>query len=309
MDVSFLAYVPNRYYAAASDGPNPPFFLFTGTTTGLPNKTISASTSVPVTANYKELKIKKGVSVTIAGTLYGKIDIEEGATVIFAPAGGVLNVEQMKITGKFAALTRIRFTACTSIRVRDRIEVDNYTLINSDGPRVTFYLGDTNNDDEQFLVNGISNSITANIYVRKGEIRVKGALNVMKGWFIGERVISEGISIAWTGNDCNAEAPVLLTRMNQNTVTTGGIEATPTTFDVQASPNPSTDAFAIRVRSSDSKSAVALRITDLSGRVVLSRPGITSNSTIYVGSELRAGVYFAEVIQGMERRVVRLLKL
>ena len=79
IDAAVLTVIPNKIFSAANDGPNPPFFNFAGTTTGLPSLTLSSSTATPVSANYKQLKIKKNVTVTITGTLYGTIDIEEGA--------------------------------------------------------------------------------------------------------------------------------------------------------------------------------------------------------------------------------------
>jgi hypothetical protein len=77
---------------------------------------------------------------------------------------------------------------------------------------------------------------------------------------------------------------------------------------VTASPNPSADLFTLQIQSADN-TPVAVRISDASGRYMSMRQGVPSNSRIQVGGGLKAGLYFAEVIQGKERKVVKLLKL
>ena len=79
------------------------------------------NSSTTVSANYKDLKIKKNLNVTITGTLYGKIEIEEGAQVTFAPVGGTVNIETLKTLGG-NHITRIKFTSCTGLRIKDNVE-------------------------------------------------------------------------------------------------------------------------------------------------------------------------------------------
>lgn len=309
LDVNFLAYVPNRFYSAANDGPTPPFYTFAGNTSGLPNLTVSTSTATPISANYKDLKIKKNVTVTITGTLYGKIEIEEGAQVTFNPVGGVVNIEQLKVSGKVTGIARVKFGNCTSVRIKDKVEINDYTQVNVDGPKVIFYLGDSNADDEQFLVNGSGNNIAANIYIQKGELRVKGNLNLMRGWFISEKVISEGLSVIWNSNNCSGESEAEFTKGTQAPVEVKPAAEPTGPLQVKVSPNPSADRFTLKIESGDSKTPVSVRISDLSGRVISMKQGIVANSTIQLGAELRNGVYFAEVIQGKDKKVVRLMKL
>lgn len=306
------AFIPNRISTPASDGPNPPFFLFSGTTTGLSNRTVSATTTTPVSTNHKELRIKKNVSVTITGTLYGKIIIEEGAQVTFTPAGGILNVEDMQIDGSASNNTRVKFGACTSVRIRNTVEVGGYVMLNVNGPKVTFYLGDNTTDDEQFIVDDGFNIISVNIYIKKGQLRLKdnADLVAMKGWFIVESLISQGSGIVWDDNDCNSSGSTQLNASNskQPYSAKGETEPGSSSLSVKASPNPSTDQFTLVIESS-SKEPITLKIADVSGRMLSLKPGITPNTTLKTGSELRNGVYFAEVIQGQERKVVKLIKL
>ncbi|MBB1287361.1 T9SS type A sorting domain-containing protein [Flavisolibacter sp. BT320] len=78
-------------------------------------------------------------------------------------------------------------------------------------------------------------------------------------------------------------------------------------LNVQVRPNPSTVAFELVLRSSNNQPAV-LRVVDAAGRVLESRNNISANSTQRVGDTYRPGVYFAEVMQGTERVMVKLIK-
>ena len=301
-------FIQNKIFTPAADGPNPPFFMFSGSVTGLANRTISASTTTPVSTNNKELRIKKNVSVTITGTLYGKVIIEEGATVTFTPAGGILNIEDMDIDGSASNSTKVKFGACTSVRIRNKVEVGDYVQLNVNGPKVTFYLGDNTTDEEQFLVDDGFNFISVNIYIKKGELRIKdnGDLVAMKGWFIVEKLISQGSYIVWDDNDCTGTGSnqLMAAPANKEGISTTGESS----LSVKASPNPSTDQFTLVIES-NSKEPVTLKIADVSGRMVTLKPGIAPNTTLKTGAGLRNGVYFAEVIQGQERKVIKLIKL
>jgi hypothetical protein len=308
--VHSLAYVPNRIKSPALDGPAPPFFAYSGNTAGLPNRTITASSTTPVSANYKELKIKKNVTITLTGTLYGKIDIEKGAQVTFAPSSGIINMENLKVTGDNNAVTRIKFSNCTSVRVKDKVEIGEFTQVNVNGPKLSFYLGDANNDEEQFLVSGNANAITANVYVLKGELRVKGDLNLMNGLFITEKLISEGHLIVWNDNNCTTPDQDVdsFVRSSSSSAAGAATAESETSFGIMVSPNPSSDQFVLRINSSKAGTAM-IRVTDASGKLIELKSQVGVNTTTRLGSGWTSGLYFAEVIQGNEKRVIRLVKV
>jgi hypothetical protein len=52
-----------------------------------------------------------------------------------------------------------------------------------------------------------------------------------------------------------------------------------------------------------------LRITDYLGRVVENRGNVPANGTLRIGHGYQAGVYFAELIQGGRKIMVRIVKL
>lgn len=79
-------------------------------------------------------------------------------------------------------------------------------------------------------------------------------------------------------------------------------------FDVVVMPNPTQQQFAVTVKSSDAKTAVSVRIATVNGKLIETKTGLSSGEVFKLGARYKAGVYFAEIIQGNNRRVVRLVK-
>jgi hypothetical protein len=72
-------------------------------------------------------------------------------------------------------------------------------------------------------------------------------------------------------------------------------------------PNPSNTYFTLIVRGT-SDSPVTVRITNVFGQLVDRHEKIASSSVLSLGHRWPGGAYFAEVIQGNERKVLRLIK-
>jgi hypothetical protein len=79
-------------------------------------------------------------------------------------------------------------------------------------------------------------------------------------------------------------------------------------FEVIVYPNPSNSDFTIRVNSA-SDEPVTVRILDVNGLVMSVRSMNAKTNTIKVGGDLLGGTYIAEVIQGKNRKILKLLKL
>lgn len=77
---------------------------------------------------------------------------------------------------------------------------------------------------------------------------------------------------------------------------------------VKVQPNPGRDVFNLKIQSSD-KQPVTIRIFDAVGHLIDTRQKVSSNSTVRVGQGWRTGTYMAEITQGEERRVVKLIKV
>jgi hypothetical protein len=76
---------------------------------------------------------------------------------------------------------------------------------------------------------------------------------------------------------------------------------------VTVMPNPSTTYFTLKFESR-SNAKMNLRVMDGSGRVVDARSSIVPNSSLQIGHNYSSGTYYAEVIQGGQRKSVQLIK-
>lgn len=76
---------------------------------------------------------------------------------------------------------------------------------------------------------------------------------------------------------------------------------------VTVAPNPATDYFSLKTSSSNT-GKLGVKVTDATGRVVESKVDIAANGTIRIGDKLPAGIYFAEVRQGNQKQIIKLVK-
>ncbi len=134
----------------------------------------------------------------------------------------------------------------------------------------------------------------------------------MTGLYIGEEVESKGNTVFWNSYDCSAPVPVYTTT-SVNTATNAKVESKETIatteeeLKVTVMPNPSTTFFTLKLESKYA-TPVDMRVMDGNGRVIDAKSKIGSNSTIQIGSNYSSGTYYAELIQGTQRKVVQLIK-
>jgi hypothetical protein len=76
-------------------------------------------------------------------------------------------------------------------------------------------------------------------------------------------------------------------------------------FNVKVLNNPSKNFFTLQLQSS-SNETIELRVMDLQGRILSKR--IAAQGTFSFGQELMSGTYIVEVIQGAERKTLKLMK-
>jgi hypothetical protein len=76
---------------------------------------------------------------------------------------------------------------------------------------------------------------------------------------------------------------------------------------VTVNPNPATNRFRLSSVTGN-KAPLQIRVFDNLGRIVEVRNNVPANSAIYLGQNLRAGVYYIEAVQGDERRSVKVIK-
>jgi hypothetical protein len=78
-------------------------------------------------------------------------------------------------------------------------------------------------------------------------------------------------------------------------------------LSVRALPNPSTSYFTLVIRS-DSKEAVSMLVSDAVGRMLEAKKGMSPNTSLHMGQNLKPGVYFVQVVQGGKVVTLKLVK-
>lgn len=338
IEVKQGATVPIRLVGVASVA-LPTMQYNSANTSSLPNYTTNAGATISLSGNYKNLKIRKGSNVTLSGTTFGNIDIEEGSVVRFTST--VINVEQLKVgKGPDNGLTQVRFANNTSVRVSKHVQIDEDCFINPDANQVTFYLGrqsnhdcnkHKNNDsddddhdrghgdgDQKFEVKGGNTTVIANIYAPTGDIKVKGGegchknhINTtvrMTGLFIGYEVEGEGKNVIWNNYACGSSSPIAAADAQPVYNKTSEPVEVANDLKVTVMPNPSTTYFTLKL-ASKSELPVNIKVVDAAGRVIDAKAKQPANSTMQMGQSYVPGSYFAEFIQGNQRKVVQLIKL
>jgi len=228
----------------------------TSSTRYLQDKTINSNLTTTVTGNYDDITLKKGSNVTLTGTIFGKIKLEEGASVRFTST--TIDVEEIQIEKgpKTGGYSYIRFAPNTSIRVSKKVTIGSDVIVNPEAYQVTFYMADNRRDEEKFHVKGDDTRITANIILPDGKLKITGGNYgddkcdhkphssnscrhrghghhdcdhrghgdrdcrddvFMTGLFIAEEVESEGKNVIWNSYNCAApSAPVTAVTSNNN---------------------------------------------------------------------------------------------
>ena len=79
-------------------------------------------------------------------------------------------------------------------------------------------------------------------------------------------------------------------------------------LSVNAFPNPTQKSFTI-IFSSNNKDEISLIVTDMSGRKIETRNNLRTEQAIRFGDNYQPGVYVVEIIQGANRKKVKLVKL
>ena len=78
-------------------------------------------------------------------------------------------------------------------------------------------------------------------------------------------------------------------------------------LSASASPNPSSHYFTLNIQSNSEKS-INIRVLDVLGREVESRINVAHSTQVTIGHNYKTGVYLVEVMQGDQKKVIKLIK-
>jgi hypothetical protein len=211
------------------------------------------------------------------------------------------------------------------VRLRGYIcapETGNYTFYIASDDQSELYLSTNDNPANKVRIAYLNSEVgfrayntyftqkSAPIYLVKG---VRYYIETLHKEFVGP----DHLSVAWTLPSGVTEAPIQGNRLSplSGGAGVGGTRVlekglrtlTDLKFNVNVISNPSTTRFTLVVSGAVNQ-PVTIRIMDAAGREVEARRTMGSTGSIAVGDNLKAGIYFAEVTQGTERKVVKLVK-
>jgi hypothetical protein len=128
--------------------------------------------TVTLSSNYNNLTIRKGTYATLSGTVFGTIELEQGASVRFTST--TLNIDKFRVDdgARDGYYSYVRFAPNTSVRISSEVNIGSQVLVNPDYNKVTFYMADNSNDEEKFTVKGADTKFVGNIYMPKGRLQV-----------------------------------------------------------------------------------------------------------------------------------------
>ncbi|HEY6503023.1 MAG TPA: T9SS type A sorting domain-containing protein, partial [Chitinophagaceae bacterium] len=77
---------------------------------------------------------------------------------------------------------------------------------------------------------------------------------------------------------------------------------------INVMPNPTTDHFNVIIKGGNTNNTVTVRVLDVYGTLVEKHEKIAANTSMKLGQNWAAGIYFIEVTQDRQRKVVRIIK-
>ena len=181
------------------------------------------------------------------------------------------------------------------------ITFDLDTLINDDSSGLTSERFITKYDTSGTVLwarsAGGNNSENANC------ITIDGSANIYITGTFQKSTITFGSTTLTNADSTGIHSDIFIAKLG----TPVGIEILESNIGVELFPNPFKDYFTIKVNSTEKKRC-SLIIKDLTGREIERRENVFVDEDIQMGYHLYSGIYFAEIIQGNTRKVIKLIK-
>jgi len=100
----------------------------------------------------------------------------------------------------------------------------------------------------------------------------------------------------------NRTVPGRSSSITENSTSANGLS-------VRVLSNPSMSEFTLMISATSKTEKITLRVLDIHGRVVEQRVYSSPNQTVKLGNQYHSGLYFVEILQGKEKKVLKLIKL
>jgi hypothetical protein len=148
------------------------------------------------------------------------------------------------------------------------------------------------------FINGVGDQMSVTINRNKGGLWFSSSWNGTKS-VLKEIEAGSNISIYYGAST----TPTMVTNGN-----TAERQSMVSTLGASVAPNPTQNYSNIKLESSNTREPIVVRVTDQFGRTIEVKKGLSAGQTIQLGAGYKVGMYFVELIQGEERRQVKLIK-
>ena len=112
------------------------------------------------------------------------------------------------------------------------------------------------------------------------------------------------VKVTRSGSNNTIVTPAIVSKLPADNQVT---EPKPVTFTVKVMPNPTSYYFTLQLNS-QSYEKFKITVIDVTGRVIEQKTDVPANSTLQLGNKYHPGVYIAEILQGKNKVVLRLIK-
>ncbi|MCX6243102.1 MAG: right-handed parallel beta-helix repeat-containing protein [Bacteroidetes bacterium] len=300
--VDKTAIVPVKYYSPATV--TLPTMLYGGSGTGANLNVPNNTTGKTYAGNYKDVKVGNNCNVTFTGAAFAKFEIGTNSTVTFT-ATPTLDFTSLK-TGNG---TTINFGGDVSIRTKDDVVLSNTNTFNPTGYKVVIYIDGGTGNVFQVKAGG-NTTVNASVYVPLGNVNVEGdgsKHTYMTGTFIANTVTTKNKNVYWNSFDCSTPPETRpVHNGDDNIIVPEEIASYTGNMTVTAYPNPSMSFFNLKIKT-ESTDEIRIRIYDMLGRIVKEMKG-QPDQIFKFGEEFVFGTYIAEVKQGDQKVMVRLVR-
>jgi hypothetical protein len=268
-------------------------------------------------AGINDITVQENQTVTLFGDNFKKITIKKGANVTFV--GSIINIEELKSEdANIGAPTFINFEYVERVQVKNKVEIGKFNIVNKSeefDDNVTFYCGDNMNDNEKFTIKGDSVYFRANIMIPKGKLSIKGGgplYTEIVGWFEGEKV-ETGDMVIWKDpyNEAQSNRNSKSSKKQKQQKQELQTKELPVQIakNISVFPNPSNSVFTFQLNNLNIENqSVQIRIFDVHGKNLETILVTQESNFIKAGASLIAGTYFAEIIYGEKKQIIKLIK-
>jgi hypothetical protein len=248
------------------------------------------------------ITVNSNQTVSITGSVYGLVDIKNGATVTFTQPN--IYIDDLK-TGQNVT---IKFEGCANVYINKKFMLAQYGNINyEDGNNVVFYV----NDDVQIEK---GSKVRVRMHLNGHEILAKGENGnknqspeptFMKGLFIANRVHGS-INVVWSADDVCSPCPIPAQASPSAARPDTSIDSLED-FAVSSWPNPTKTNFTLKVKTLDRTNRIQIQVYDMSNKLVHLKE-FKPDQEYRFGNELEAGMYMVKITQAGKTKTVRLVK-